>query len=35
MSFLAEPWGHAWELAASLVGNRRQLSNGERTLSGQ
>lgn len=33
MSFLTEPWCHSGELAASLLGNRRQRSNGLRTLS--
>jgi hypothetical protein len=35
MSFLTEPWCHAGELGASLPGNRRRPSNGERTLSSQ
>lgn len=35
MSFLAGPWCHAGELAASLLGNRRRRSDGERTLSSQ
>ena len=35
MSFLTEPWCHAGELAVSLLGNRRHLPNGLRTLSGR